>query len=136
MKKYMIFLLFLVLMCTTAFAKENPEDIWEGMTYADVLEAWGAPTEKIVKEAKREDLWIYKESEVRFVEGKLVSTNKRKFLAMKEKSIQDSEMEYAEENENEVESAQVEDILTEIMTGSTSKVDDKKGRVGARRRRK
>lgn len=43
-----------------------------GMTYNAVLQAWGAPNEKLEYEARRKDVWVYPAAHVTFMNGRLV----------------------------------------------------------------
>jgi hypothetical protein len=61
---------FLFLSPTASFADSSPAI---GMNGGDVQRVWGDPAEKIAYETKREELWRYDTSEVRFREGKVVA---------------------------------------------------------------
>lgn len=47
----------------------------KGSSYGEVLNLLGPPKEKEIREAKREDLWIYDKQNILFREGKVVETD-------------------------------------------------------------
>ena len=114
-----------------------------GMSYAHVTQLWGAPQEKIVMEAKREDLWVYKKVKLKFKNGKLftvkdIKTAKNTQPTSKVEVKADvPKVELKEEpKDTDVSSETVEDILSEIMKGgdnepekATSKRDKLKSRL-------
>ena len=84
-------------------------ELSEGMSYRDVLDAWGPPVEKVEKEARRMDVWVYDDSRVEFSNGKLTrieSTSGEKV------ALKGEEQSQRESGNAEV---PVSDILNEIM---------------------
>lgn len=85
-------------------------ELSEGMSQSEVLQTWGAPNEKIEQEAKRIDIWIYDDSRVSFLEGKLVGIESIEGarVALKEDTSESDQIKPASD-------IAVSDILNEIM---------------------
>lgn len=85
-------------------------ELSEGMSQNEVLQTWGAPKEKIEQEAKRVDIWIYDDSKVSFLEGKLVGIESIEGarVALKEDDSESDQIKPASD-------IAVSDILNEIM---------------------
>lgn len=108
-----------LLLILPVFAEQDPSELSEGMTRNEVLKLWGPPVEKLEYEAKREDLWVYKETEVRFREGKVKWAKYREgspFAKQQEEDqmVADREWDRLPGDSNTI---AVEDILSEIMDG-------------------
>ena len=84
-------------------------ELSEGMSYADVLSAWGVPNEKVEQEAKRVDIWIYDDSRVQFADGKLTSIES---TAGEQVALQEDSSSGSGSGGTDV---PVSDILNEIM---------------------
>lgn len=52
---------------------ENLNSVRPGMEYADVVKLKGTPKEKREREVRRISVWVYKDSEITFQEGKVVA---------------------------------------------------------------
>ena len=84
-------------------------ELSEGMSYSEVLSAWGAPKEKIEQEAKRVDIWVYDDSRVQFSDGKLARIES---TAGDEVALQEDTSSTRSASNSDV---PVADILNEIM---------------------
>ncbi len=69
-----IFTFSVFLLAAFAHAEQflRPE-LKNSMSYYDVMKLWGPPKEKVEKESKREDVWVYSDSKVIFSQGKVVA---------------------------------------------------------------
>ena len=117
-----------------AFAKTRDVDVRllrDGMKIFDVLNAVGAPLEKQEFEAKHEELWIYKNIELRFKEGTLQLQDKKP-SAIKVPKNEDVDPSIEEEKHDSIEDwgavTPVDDTidLKDILKGMTKYVDDGK----------
>lgn len=121
--------ILVVVTAQNAFADRRMNELTEGMNYNQVLRVLGEPTEKIDKETKREDVWLYGLNELVFAEGKLVAWKE----AGTKKAIGANPANLGADAQDGVsgEDVALEDILTDIV--SETKEEDKKAR---RRKRK
>ena len=69
------------------FAVELPEVVNVGMSYGQVLKIMGSPNERQVREAKREDLWIYDKESILLREGRVVALASKDQMATAAKLI-------------------------------------------------
>lgn len=109
----------------STLADNGVSALLEGMRSGDVVQAWGEPSSRQIFEAKREELWIYPQRQVRFREGKVAQwedlerTEREAELPLAligaEATSTDSEKQVA-----------VADILSEIM--KEGEAEEKSGR--------
>lgn len=57
----------------SALAAGPPAPLKKGMVSTDVIRLWGPPEQTVEYETKRETLWLYKNSEVMWRSGRVVS---------------------------------------------------------------
>ena len=68
-----LFWSFIFLGASMVNAERRLPDLNENMAAKDVIRLWGAPIERIERETKREEVWLYGESSVTFRSGKIVA---------------------------------------------------------------
>ena len=73
--RFLLVLVVLLLSTSMARAERRLPDLSEAMVAKDVIRLWGAPPERIERETKREEVWLYGESSVTFRAGKVVAWN-------------------------------------------------------------
>ena len=133
-----LFFASFLMVAGVAFAKARDVDVRllrDGMKPFDVLNAIGAPLEKQELEAKHEELWIYKNTELRFREGTLKLPEKKVAEVKVEnidKSVEDRSIERGNHNDLEDWGAvtPVNDSvdLKDILKGMTKYIDDGKSK--------
>lgn len=113
----------------SASAQSSHLELTNGMTFAQVLKAWGPPLNKQEFEVKREDLWAYSKYQVVFKNGKLSSWTSNEEIQLASNSSnpedknskKDSDKTNKDQDANDDKSngddAEVDSILNEI-TGS------------------
>jgi hypothetical protein len=56
------------------FSEQKLPDLKKGMTFLEVVKLWGSPEDKVEKEAKRKDIWTYKNNTRVFFDNGHVAT--------------------------------------------------------------
>jgi hypothetical protein len=69
---YLYLILVLIVSVASSHAQARLPELKKGMSNLEVLKLWGSPLEKIEKEIKRKDVWVYKNSRLVFLNGTLL----------------------------------------------------------------
>ena len=112
---------------SSAAAEHRKPALLEDMPRSEVMKLWGAPNEKLELEAKRSELWRYKDAEANFHEGKLVSWsfyNAEIPVAVKPEEQDDNALTEETNSENEAQS-ELEAILDSISGGPEAQMPTK-----------
>jgi len=108
--------------------------IHEGMTFSQITRLLGSPVEKIEKEAKREDIWTFRESKLIFKEGRLralmyndieMALSDEKLAETSSEDNLESEVTAVNGQADRRELVGVEEILEDIMKGNDKSPDSK-----------
>lgn len=96
--------------------REPSAQLRQGMSFYDVLKAWGPPREKKESEAKREEVWQYESGKVIFQDGKAVAwTTKAPGGELAAVPLSDQVNTPTASTDNGTKRKVVEEILGEIM---------------------
>lgn len=128
--RYIILFLALTVLLVQSVKAEAHYDamISEGMTFAEVVRLLGAPSEKVERETKRENIWKYSDREVFFQEGRVVSVKLSEAAAAAAVGdpLDDDLSTYSDQELDE--NVAVEEILSEIMRVAPQEEDSKQDR--------
>ncbi len=116
---FIVLMLFSIILSNKVSVSEpRLPELKKGMTNLEVVKLWGSPEEKIEKEIKRIDIWIYKNSKLVFNRGTLVSIEDSQgvdiLAAAQNTPIVDKSANQASQNQIANQDV-VDDILSEIM---------------------
>jgi hypothetical protein len=104
-----------------------------GVSPEEVAKSWGAPTEKVERETKRESVWYYARSTAYFAEGKLVRWTVQGEQGLEEyPEVEAKPVQAAASNAQQdgLPQENVDDLLSEIMKDVPSEPDSGSGAAG------
>lgn len=122
MREIIAILISVSLFASKALAEGS---VAEGSDYRDVLRAFGPPKEKVIRESKREDLWIYSDKKVLFrngvvvdILGEQVAKETSEPEPIVQSILQDKELVESVRSSSATET-DVESILEDLMKGGS-----------------
>ena len=104
-------------LATSAMAAPRAVPLTNGMSFGEVLQAWGAPKDKLEFESRRKDVWIYPDGrQVTFEDGKVQKSGLITAASVGGIEVASEEPEKSARLKKPTqEEVAVEDILEEIM---------------------